>query len=157
MSAVKKDGVSKKAIQKPATRLQFGALTYRKTKTAGLEILLVTSRQTKRWVIPKGWPIKGLKPSASAAQEAYEEAGVRGKIETRSMGSYVYQKLLDNKAVVVPCEVRVFALRVGRQEKVWPEIKQRQTRWFAPDEAMTSVDEDELKALIARFAGLDVG
>ena len=139
------------------SRLQYGALTYRETEAAGLEILLVTSRRTKRWIIPKGWPIKGLKAHEAAEREAYEEAGVYGKAASKQLGSYVYSKLLDAKAIVVPCEVRVFALRVRSQDQVWPEFHQREARWFTPDDAIASVDEEGLRALIAAFAtsGLD--
>ena len=64
---------------KRAVRVQYGALPYRFTHDAELEILLLTTRQSKRWIIPKGWPIKGLRPAKSAAREAFEEAGVRGR------------------------------------------------------------------------------
>ena len=57
-------------------RVQYGILPYRRTKPNSLEVLLITTRQSRRWIIPKGWPIKGLKPVKSAAREAYEEAGV---------------------------------------------------------------------------------
>jgi 8-oxo-dGTP pyrophosphatase MutT (NUDIX family) len=67
--------------------VQYGALPYRFTKSGAPEILLVATRQTKRWIIPKGWPIKGLKPAKSAAREAYEEAGVRGSVKTKAIGT----------------------------------------------------------------------
>jgi hypothetical protein len=73
-------------------RTQYGALPYRFTKGGSLEVLLVTSRQSKRWIIPKGWPIKGLKPAPSAAREAYEEAGVQGLVGKKAIGTYVYEK-----------------------------------------------------------------
>jgi ADP-ribose pyrophosphatase YjhB (NUDIX family) len=74
--------------------VQYGALPYRFTADAAREIHLVTTRQTRRWIIPKGWPIKGLRPAKSAAREAFEEAGVRGKIaQSRSVSSPV--KSLD--------------------------------------------------------------
>ena len=65
-------------LKKQATRVQYGALPYRLKDDASVEVLLVTTRQTKRWIIPKGWPIKGLTPAEAAAREAYEEAGVQG-------------------------------------------------------------------------------
>ena len=71
---------------------QYAALPYRVTKTRGIEFLLVTSRESGRWIIPKGWPIAGLQPARSAAQEAYEEAGVRGIIGTKAIGEYSYNK-----------------------------------------------------------------
>ena len=131
-----------------ATRLQYGALAYRKTKGNGVEILLMTSRQTKRWIIPKGWPIKGLKPCDSAAQEAYEEAGVRGTIGRRPIGKYTYDKKLEPPSKVVPCEVQVYALRVRRQEETWPENGQREICWCQPDEALALVDDGGVATLI---------
>jgi 8-oxo-dGTP pyrophosphatase MutT (NUDIX family) len=136
---------------KLAARLQYGALTYRKAKISGIEILLMTSRQTKRWIIPKGWPIKGLKPCESAAQEAYEEAGVRGDIGRRPIGKYTYDKRLEPPSKVVPCEVQVYALRVRRQEKAWPESGQREIRWLQPHDAIAMVDDEGLATLIERF------
>ena len=76
-----------------AVRVQYGMLPYQFTDANSLEVLLVTSRQTRRWIIPKGWPIKGLKPPKSAAREAYEEAGIRGTVGAKSIGVFSYQKL----------------------------------------------------------------
>ena len=152
MSSSKRHAAKKKPARKSAVRLQYGALAFRESKAAGLEVLLVTSRETKRWIIPKGWPIPGLAPSKSAAQEAYEEAGVRGDTRSRSIGKYLYSKLLDDKTVAVPCEVRVFALRVRRQANAWPECQQREVRWFLPADAIEAVEETGLKALVTSFA-----
>jgi len=115
-----------------------------------MEILLVTTRQTKRWIIPKGWPIKGLKPAKSAAREAFEEAGVIGSIRTRKIGSFIYDKRLDDGGAVISCEVTVFPLRVKRQRKVWPEFHQRICRWFEVSKASVAV-EDGLRPLIESF------
>src|SRR5688572_19108780 len=93
-----------------AVRVQHGALPYRVGRDGVVEILLVTSRGTRRWIIPKGWPIKGLKPARSAAREAYEEAGVRGAIGSKAIGSFVYDKWIE-EGVSVPCEVGVFPLK----------------------------------------------
>ncbi len=81
----------------PALRIQYAALPYRFTPAAALEILLVTTRTSRRWIIPKGWPIKGLRPAKSAAREAFEEAGVRGKVGTKSVGVFTYNELLDEQ------------------------------------------------------------
>jgi len=108
----------------------------------------VTSRATRRWIIPKGWPIKGLTPRLAAAREAYEEAGVRGRVGGRALGSYVYDKRLDNGGGVVPCEVRVFPLAVKRQLKAWPEASERTTRWFSAAEAVNRVADEGLRELI---------
>jgi 8-oxo-dGTP pyrophosphatase MutT (NUDIX family) len=85
----------------------------------------VTTRQTRRWIIPKGWPIKSLRPPKSAAREAFEEAGVRGKIGAKSVGLFKYNKLLDEHGIEVSCEVKFFPLLVKRQSESWPELEQR--------------------------------
>ena len=136
---------------KRATRLQYGALAYRTVKDGGPEILLMTSRETKRWIIPKGWPIKGMKPCDSAAQEAFEEAGVRGTVGQRKIGKYTYDKRLGNPTKVVPCEVHVYALRVNIQEENWPEKDQREIIWCQPDEAIAIVDDIDLVPIIRGF------
>jgi 8-oxo-dGTP pyrophosphatase MutT (NUDIX family) len=135
-----------------AVRIQYGALPYRFTRDAALEVLLVTTRQTKQWIIPKGWPIKGLKPAKSAAREAFEEAGVRGKVGGKSLGFFAYDKLLDESGVRAICEVRVFPLLVTRQSEVWPEVEQRTVQWVEPGRAASLIKEPELKKLIAAFA-----
>jgi 8-oxo-dGTP pyrophosphatase MutT (NUDIX family) len=132
-----------------AQGLQFGALPWRQRK--GLEVLLVTSRESRRWVIPKGWPIKGRKPHMSAAREALEEAGVTGRIGKKALGSYGYVKRLKNGAPL-ECRVQVFPLKVERQRKRWREQHERALRWFAACEAATAVAEPELQKLIGDFA-----
>ena len=116
------------------------------------EILLVTTRQTRRWIIPKGWPIKGLRPPRSAAREAFEEAGVRGKVGTKSLGFFTYEKFLDGNGVRVACEVKVFPLLVTRQSEFWPELEQRMVQWVAPTDALSLIEQPALKALVASFA-----
>jgi 8-oxo-dGTP pyrophosphatase MutT (NUDIX family) len=93
--------------------------------------MLVTSRQTQRWIIPKGWPQKGKAPCDSAAAEAFEEAGVVGSVGKHSVGTFNYEKHLKNGGVVA-CEVHVFPLEVRRQSKQWPEREQRDVRGFLP-------------------------
>jgi 8-oxo-dGTP pyrophosphatase MutT (NUDIX family) len=115
------------------------------------EVLLVTTRQTKRWIIPKGWPIKGLKPAKSAAREAYEETGVRGVIRAKSIGTFTYDKRLDEDGIVIPCEVKVFPLLVKRQSKTWPEYHQRATRWLELTVALPLIEEESLRMLISTF------
>src|SRR5712672_3403470 len=97
-------------------RVQYAALPYRLNGKTRTEVMLVTSRETQRWIIPKGWPQKGKAPHDSAAREAFEEAGVVGAVGKRSVGSFPYQKRLKNGGVTV-CEVHVFPLRVRRQRK----------------------------------------
>jgi 8-oxo-dGTP pyrophosphatase MutT (NUDIX family) len=132
-------------------RIQYGALPYRFTSEAALEILLVTTRQSRRWIIPKGWPIKGLRPAKSAAREAFEEAGVRGKIGAKTLGVFTYEKSLDEAGVAATCEVRVYPLLVKRQSEIWPEIDQRMIQWADPGKALSLIKEPNLKKLVAAF------
>jgi 8-oxo-dGTP pyrophosphatase MutT (NUDIX family) len=131
-------------------RAQYAALPWRKLD-GRLEVLLITSRETRRWVIPKGWPIKGLKSAPSAAREAFEEAGVLGQISRKPLGQYHYDKRLRSGRVQ-HVRVTVFALKVAEESPVWPEQGQREKRWLTPAEAAPLVDEPELVALIAAFA-----
>jgi 8-oxo-dGTP pyrophosphatase MutT (NUDIX family) len=102
-------------------------------------------------VIPKGWPLVGQSAQASAAQEAHEEAGVEGDVDSQSIGTYPYLKRLKD-GEVRPLSVEVFALRVTRELSVWPEQGQRQRRWFSLKDAAGSVDEPELADIIRAFA-----
>ncbi|SEE63617.1 NUDIX domain-containing protein [Rhizobiales bacterium GAS188] len=146
--------MSKNPAQKhqPARR-QYGALPYRLHGSAAVEVLLVTSRVTKRWIIPKGWPIKGLKPGEAAAREAYEEAGVRGHVG-RAIGNYTYDKYSETRQASTPCKVHVFPLAVTRQLKDWPEAKERKAQWYSVAEAASVVGEEGLRALILRLQSL---
>lgn len=131
------------------SRIQYGALPFRFAE-GSLEILLATSRETRRWIIPKGWPMKGKSPHRTAEREAFEEAGLVGKIQHRPIGSYRYEKKMKDGAFV-ECEVEVFPLKVNTQRRRWPEYEQRETRWFAPSEAAASVQEPELATLIGKL------
>ena len=133
-------------------RVQYGALPYRFTRDAALEICLVTTRRSGHWIIPKGWPIKRLKPAKSAAREAFEEAGVIGKIGAKSVGLFSYDKFVEESGVRVSCEVKVFPLLVKKQTETWPEFEQRIVRWVPPSEALSLINEPELKALVKAFA-----
>jgi len=130
-------------------RQQYAALPWRLVGES-VDILLASSRDTRRWVIPKGWPMKGRKPHAAAALEALEEAGLKGKIEKTKIGSFHYQKRLKNGAVIL-CRVDVFPMQVLRQAKHWPEQGQRVTQWFTYTDAAEEVLEAELKKLILAF------
>ena len=141
---------TKKAGARTAPRLQFAALPWRHDHGGDIEILLATSRDTKRWVIPKGWPMKGRKPHIAAKIEAMQEAGLSGRIDKNALGSYDYEKRLKDD-VSVSCRVDVFALRVEEQKKRWPEKNQRATRWFPYALAAALVDEPQLQGLIRAF------
>lgn len=139
----------KREGQGPEPRTQYAALPWR-AKSGRIEILLATSRDTKRWVIPKGWPMKGRKPHITAAIEAMQEAGLLGKIEKAKLGDFHYEKRLKGGAAL-ECRVEVFPLRFLRQRKDWPEKKQRATQWFHYAIAAELVDEPELRELILTF------
>ena len=126
--------------------IQYGAIAWR-PGAAGPEVLLITSRETQRWVVPRGNVIRGLEPHMSAAQEAYEEAGIRGRMGAEPLGVYHYQKRL-RLGRVVPAEVHLYPLEVTEELEEWPERHQRQRRWFAPAAAAEAVDEPELKSMI---------
>jgi 8-oxo-dGTP pyrophosphatase MutT (NUDIX family) len=134
----------------PEARLQYGTLAYRRGPV--LEILLVTSRDTRRWVIPKGWPIKGKKPHASAVREALEEAGVSGKPTKTPFGTYNYLKRMGDGSAQ-PCIVEVYPLLVMHQRDRWRERDQRELRWFTAADAAAAVAEPDLGQLILAFAG----
>lgn len=139
-------GENAKFARRP--EVQYGALPFRCRRT--VEVMLITSRETRRWVIPKGWPMKGRKPHAAAAREALEEAGVSGKVAKAGLGTYPYTKRLGNGAPL-PVQVRVFLLEVLRERAAWPEMAQRDRRWFSVEAAAEAVEEPELKAMILAF------
>jgi 8-oxo-dGTP pyrophosphatase MutT (NUDIX family) len=130
--------------------VQYGALPYRFTQTGSLEILLVPTKRSQRWIIPKGNPIKGLTPAGSAAREAYEEAGIQGAVAEKLIGSFRFLKTLEGSPDVL-CKVRVYPLNVKQQLTAWPEALQRTPRWFVPAEALTAVNNAGLQSVISRF------
>ncbi|MCB1380318.1 MAG: NUDIX hydrolase [Alphaproteobacteria bacterium] len=125
---------------------QVAALPWR-NRGQGIEVLLISSRGTGRWVIPKGWPIPRLSPRESAAREAFEEAGIGGSITPKALGQYSYDKQLDNGSSR-SCTVQVFGLEIMVQHQTWPEKGQRTARWFTREEAAAAVAEPELAAII---------
>ena len=130
-------------------RTQFGALCWRMHR-GRVEVLLITSRDTGRWVMPKGWPVAGKSPEASAAQEAWEEAGVTGETAVAALGLYAYDKARKSREAL-PCVVQVYPLRVEGLAKRFPERKERRRRWFAVEKAAKLVAEPELRALLAQL------
>ena len=131
-------------------RTQYGALCWRHG-VEGVEVLLITSRDTGRWVIPKGWPIDKLTPEASAAREAWEEAGVEGTAHPECLGLYGYDKGIGEERLPLPCRVAVYPLQVEALARRYPEHKQRRRKWFTPEKAARKVAEPELQALLAAF------
>lgn len=154
-------GLAKKAVQMSiqaplhgegddSLAQQVAALCWRRHKNT-LQFVLITSRDTGRWVIPKGWPVPGLAPSAAAANEAWEEAGVLGRISDQPLGDYLYLKM-TSPVLSVRCAVTVFPLQVAELKRNFPEAKERRRRWFAADKAARLVDEPDLMSLLQTIA-----
>lgn len=126
---------------------QIAALPWRHDLSTGaIEVLLVTTLETRRWVIPKGWPMPGRKDHHAAAEEAREEAGVSGVSSPRRVGSFSYDKRKRTGATRVT--VDVYPLRVLREHSTWPEMAVRRREWMSPEIAATRVLEPELRALL---------
>lgn len=125
---------------------QTGALCWRMHR-GRVQILLITSRDTGRWVLPKGWPMPGKSMAEAAALEAWEEAGVEGVVQDTVLGQFHYDKVMPAKASI-PCIVSVFGLRVTRLLPRFPERKQRRRKWFTLEKAQLQVAEPELRALL---------
>ncbi|GJD94401.1 NUDIX hydrolase [Methylobacterium iners] len=142
------EGTLKKKLRSP--RNQVAALPFRLDADGRPEILLVTSRETKRWIIPKGWPMRGRKDHRAAEQEAYEEAGLKGRVAKKAVGHYRYDKLLSDGSTVA-CSVEVYPMKVRQERKRWPEAAQRDRRWYAADEAASLVNESDLQQLLLAF------
>jgi hypothetical protein len=132
-----------KAKARKGKRLkQVGALPFRREADGGLRFLLVTSRGTSRFVIPKGWQMKKLSDADAAALEARQEAGVVGRLSRDPIGRYFYWKRL--KKVFVPITVDVYPLEVEEQMPRWAEKRRRLRDWVTPEQAVALVDEPEL-------------
>ena len=135
-----------RAAQKRDIRTQFGALCYR-IQNEEVQVLLVTSRTSRRWIIPKGWPVRGLKSNEAALKEAWEEAGVKqGNAENRPEGSYTYQKRLES-GWSFPVETLVYSVEVNEMSDEYPEREERTRKWVSADEAAEMVDEPELQQI----------
>ena len=113
-------------------------------------VMLITSRDTRRWVLPKGWAEKGLTGAQLAAKEAFEEAGIVGEVAAHPVGVYSYVKALP-KGLTVECTVAVFPMRVDRLLDDWPERHQRRREWFTLPRAAMAVDDGELVTLLLRM------
>ncbi|MFV0359625.1 NUDIX hydrolase [Tropicimonas sp.] len=130
-----------------ARRSQYGALCYRMMHGEP-QVLLITSRTRRRWIIPKGWPMKDISSAETARTEAWEEGGVRGKVIDRCIGFFSYVKQGDGDGPDQPCMVSVFPLKVKSLAGRYPEHKQRKRKWFSPKQASKKVAEPELRTLL---------
>ncbi len=117
-----------------------------------LQVMLITSRGTGRWVLPKGWPQKGYTFAQTAAREAFEEAGVNGELDPIVFGSYEYEKDDMDEDDISVFTVYVYPLKFLQQSEDWPEKDQRIVEWFSPRKAASLVHEADLRTLILRFS-----
>jgi 8-oxo-dGTP pyrophosphatase MutT (NUDIX family) len=132
-------------------RGQSAAVAWRRAPSGEVEVLLITSRETRRWVIPKGWPIKGLSSALTAAREAFEEAGVEGRPSKSKLGVFHYDKRLASGRLQ-HVRVSVYALKVETEHATWPEAGQREKLWISPAEAAELVQGPELATILAGFS-----
>jgi 8-oxo-dGTP pyrophosphatase MutT (NUDIX family) len=114
-----------------------------------LRILVLTSRETGRFIVPKGWVKKGKPDCHVAAQEAKQEAGVVGRVMKKPVGRYEYWKRLSDR--FERCRVKVFVLRADRQLDAWREKGQRRMAWFLLDDAIDLLDEPGVVAILRRL------
>ena len=128
--------------------VQTGALPWRWGRNKRLEVLLVTGRRSRRWMIPKGWPMAGKTLAEAAAQEAFEEAGVKGKIDPEPIGSFSHTKQ-SLPTGTLEVNILVHSLCVERELSKWPEAGQRRRKWFSIEDAAEKVDSDELRLIMA--------
>ncbi len=146
---IKQLPISVQAAHKSDVRSQFAALCWRLNRGKP-EILLITTRGSGRWIVPKGWPMDAMTPAASAAQEAWEEAGVIGEPADRCLGLFSYLKTVAPDRVL-PCVAMVYPVRVESLATDFPEKGQRRRKWFPSDKAATKVDEPELARILRDF------
>ncbi len=134
--------------------LQVAALCWRRNRKGKLRFLLITSRDTGRWIIPKGWTMHNRTHPEAAEREAWEEAGVKGEIRTQSIGIFTYRKVFANgsSSTVV---VKVYPLNVSLMLKQYPETGQRTSEWLPRAKAAERVAEPELKQIILGFKPKD--
>ena len=140
-------------VDRAASRMplvQYGALPWRRTPD-GLQILLITTRKTRRWIVPKGWAEAGRSAQECAAQEAYEEAGVSGAVSDHAIGVFNYKKQLKSGQTVA-CRIRIYSMEVDVIAGDWPEKHARETKWCLVSEALILVEDPGLRRIIAKFS-----
>lgn len=142
-------GAKKKAIRKAerGERVrQVAAIPFRLDENGAMEVMLVTSRETKRFIVPKGWPMKRKSGRKAATVEAREEAGVIGAALKPPAGTYSYWKRMEGRFVRV--DVTVYLLEVTEQLAHWQEKETRRRAWLPPADAALLIDEPELSTLL---------
>ena len=133
---------------KTDVRSQFAALCYRYKKEK-LQVCLVTSRGTGRWILPKGWPMHKQTPAEAAAQEAWEEAGLIGRPIDHCLGVFSSIKPIDNETT--PILVMVYPVHISKVASEWPEMNQRQRKWMSLKKASKNLTEPELIRIVSTF------
>ncbi|MBX3567451.1 MAG: NUDIX hydrolase [Rhizobiaceae bacterium] len=133
--------------------VQVAALPFRRSGADRVEFMLLTSRGTRRFVLPKGWPMKGMSEAESAAIEAEEEAGIQGQVAKRPIGRYRYWKRL--RTVFAPITVAVFPLLVEKERDKWNEMRSRNRAWLSAQDAALLVDEPDLIQLFREMADFE--
>ncbi|MEP4199054.1 MAG: NUDIX hydrolase [Aliishimia sp.] len=146
---IKQLPISVHGARKWDVRSQFAALCYR-VHNEKVQVLLITSRGTGRWIIPKGWPMDGQTPAQCAATEAWEEAGVVGKSSDVCLGLYSYQKMREDQGDL-PCLAMVYPVKVKKLETEFPEAEQRKRKWVSRKKASQMVAEPELARILRDF------
>jgi 8-oxo-dGTP pyrophosphatase MutT (NUDIX family) len=144
--------IAMQSARKTDLRSQFGALVYRVHKDR-TQVLMITSRQTRRWIIPKGWPMSGLTPAEAAAQEAWEEAGVKGVAHYAPIGLYTYAKEIKTRGgkMMMPVMVTVYPLEATKVADKFPERGERRRKGMRPKKAAAMVREPELAQILRKF------
>lgn len=129
---------------------QVAALCWRTAASGMIEVLLITSLNSKRWIMPKGWSENGQSEAQSAAREAFEEAGVTGEVGDMPIGTYHYLKEKKD-GTGVPVRVEVFSLKVNGQAENWAEKGKRQIAWLPIEQAAARISEPGLRGILRAF------
>ncbi|XGV96122.1 MAG: NUDIX hydrolase [Leptolyngbya sp. BL-A-14] len=123
---------------------QSSAIPYR-LNDGMVEVLLITSTKHQHWIVPKGWIAWGFSAADSAVKEAWEEAGVTGRVLTPAFAVYPDRKW------GYPCQVEVFLLSVEVVRDEWPEANKRRRQWLSLPDAVKQAKGKPLKRLLQRL------
>lgn len=145
----KQTPINLQSASKSDVRTQFAALCYR-VVDGKTQVLLITSRGSGRWIIPRGWPMDSKTPCEAALTEAWEEAGVTGKAYEISLGLYSYSRDIGEEKRV-PCVAMVYPVKVKSLARKFPEAGQRKRKWMSPKKAAQAVQEPELAHILKGF------
>lgn len=141
--------ISLEDCDKRDMRSQFAALCFR-MRQGKPEVLMITTRGTGRWIIPKGWPMPGRTPADAALIEAWEEAGVQGRVYDQCLGVFSYSKEL-HPTRDLPCLALVYPVKVKALAAKYPEKDHRSRKWMRPKRAAEKVAEPELAHILLNF------